>query len=104
MIVKHCVMLIEELNELMFEIMTLIKTMSKYMRFGPNDHNPNMSTIVSNKELLEEEIGHVQYLIDVIINDLDLDKESIQNHILTKKNKVAKFGRFYCEDIKNGTD
>ena len=99
MLFKHYTILIEEINELIIELLSLTKILSKFLRFGANNYDPNQKTPVSNKILLEEEIGHVQYMIQTLIKDLHLDSDNINQNIINKKEKLKVYNQFHGGDV-----
>ena len=72
------------------EAAEIIQAKSKAVRFGIDDYHPKNG--VPNREKLEEEIGHLLGIIDVLIDNGTLD----QLHIaLAKSEKILKMEKWY---------
>lgn len=76
--------LLERLAILSEESSEVIQMINKIIRFGMLSSNPLFENSQTNKELLEEEIGHLLSAIELISKDLNVEKIKISKD---KKNK-----------------
>lgn len=80
------------------ECAEVIQAISKIKRFGEYSKNPYIENSKNNKVTLNEEIGDLLAMVDIIIQESDLlNIELINNAKEKKKNKVPKW-------IKGGAD
>ena len=71
------------------ECAEVIQVVSKIQRFGATSFHPE--TGVSNLDKLNQEIGDMLTMVDLLVNEGLLDKLKIQNAKIYKRAKFAKF-------------
>lgn len=82
----------EYLTILQEECAEVIQAISKIKRFGKYSRNPYLENSKNNKTTLNEEIGDLLAMIDIIIQESDLlDAELINSSKEKKKTKVPKW-------------
>lgn len=74
------------------ECAEVIQIKSKIIRFGMDDVHPNRGK--SNREALEQELGDVLSMIDILIDNGVLDKENIRK---AKHRKTEKLKEWYTQ-------
>ena len=77
------------INKTQEECAEVIQALCKWRNYGPSLRHP--VTQVSNKELLEEEIGDLQYCLEQLIESLDLNQHHIDLALLRKERKIHDF-------------
>jgi hypothetical protein len=74
---------------------------SKILRFGLISYNPYDPEMQRNYQLLEQELGDILAIIDILIdNDIGITPEGLQE---AKLRKLAKLPRFYSGEFANNT-
>lgn len=74
---------------------------SKILRFGLMSYNPYDPEQKRNYQLLEQELGDVLALIDILIeNDIGITPEGLQE---AKLRKLAKLPKFYFGEFATNT-
>lgn len=81
----------ERLAILSEELSEAIQIVGKILRHGYDSYNPNDPEQVPNKILLEEEIGHVYYAVEALVQDKTLNSRRIINHAGWKAKRVVKY-------------
>jgi len=79
---KNLILLMEECAE-------VTQICAKILRFGIDDMNPNNQKI--NRQLLEEELGDVQAIIGILIENQYVRPMQISIHELKKLKKLEKW-------------
>lgn len=75
---------------LMEECAEIIKVASKILRFGIDNHSPSEDKL--NFEVLEQEIGDVQAMVSILIeNNIGVTEEGIEKARQKKINKLIKY-------------
>lgn len=82
--------LAEEAGEIIEALSRVIRMKSKITRFGLTDHHPKNR--ISNKEALEEEIGHFLAMVEILTKQGALSKRHIK---INSKKKKKTLGLYY---------
>jgi len=82
---------LERLSILMEEMAESQQMISKVIRFRYLSHHPKDINKITNKERLEEELGHVLNIINMICNSNDLDYETILKYKKIKENTIKSY-------------
>ena len=90
--VEECMITLSE------ECAEVIQVVSKIQRFGLTSFHPNDPT-VNNLQRLEQEIGDVLCMIDILREEGALDDRALQNAKLAKRIKFKKFSIFSPKPI-----
>lgn len=75
------------------ECAEVVQAISKCFRFGMNDVHP--VTNKSNKESLEEEVGDLLCMINMMIDNRIIDKLSVDFAIDAKSEKIRKWSSIF---------
>jgi len=80
---------------LMEECAETIKVASKILRFGIDNFSPSEDKL--NFEVLEQEIGDVQAMVDILVeNNIGISKEGIEE---ARQKKIRKLIKYYKEAV-----
>lgn len=82
---------LERLALLAEECAEVIQVVGKILRHGYTSTHPNDPDGENNRELLEEELGHVQAAQSLMIDKDDLSESSIKAHHKLKRAKVNEY-------------
>lgn len=82
---------LERLAILAEEMAESSKIINKIIRFGYENYNPYDALKITNRELLAIELGHVEAMINLLIDNNDIDKETIEKSIDNKIIKVKEW-------------
>lgn len=82
---------LERLSVLAEEMAETTQMISKVIRFGANAHHPNDINKITNKERLEEELGHVLNIVDMMCLANDLSHDKILEYKNKKSNTIRQF-------------
>ena len=77
------------LEILVEEAMEVGQIKSKIIRFGIDDYHPKSK--VSNRDKLEEELGHFLAMVDILVYQGTLSKEAIERGKIKKFDKLSKW-------------
>jgi NTP pyrophosphatase (non-canonical NTP hydrolase) len=77
------------------ECAEVIQAISKCFRFGFNDCYNGFS----NKEMLEEEVGDLLCMIQLMIEQGIVDKVAVDIAIDNKSNKIRKWSNIFDEEV-----
>lgn len=80
----------EEAGEIMEILARIVRMKSKIARFGLKDYHPK--NFKTNVAALEEEIGHFQAMVGILITQKVISQENLEKHI---RNKVETLGDYY---------
>jgi len=87
---------IERLAILAEELGEAQQIVGKILRHGFSSYNPFDPKQTPNKELLEKELGDVEYAMHLLVYRRDLDGVSIREHRDAKAAKTADY--IHCEE------
>ncbi|HEY3430485.1 MAG TPA: hypothetical protein VGK39_07410 [Cyclobacteriaceae bacterium] len=79
------------LNEEAAEVQQII---SKIIRHGYGSHNPFDENRTPNRELLNKELGDLLFAIQLMVENYDINDNSIQLYRMAKQNKIQKYLHF----------
>lgn len=83
----------EALGILQEECAEVIVEVSKIRRFGLNTHH--YKTGILHSKMLEQEVGDVLALVDILIEQGVLNKQGIDQAIQNKKDKLKQWSNIY---------
>jgi NTP pyrophosphatase (non-canonical NTP hydrolase) len=87
----------EKLSEVMDitqeECAEVIQAISKVCRFGMNNHKPGKTQ--TNLEHLEEELGDVLAMIDILLDMKVIDIRALEQAKIAKIEKLKKWSKIY---------
>jgi len=95
---EECAETIEELTGFIKDLTDVIKIKAKATRFGLDDIYPERGH--SNRAALEEELGHLQAMIDILVAKGTVTREGIEKG---RAHKLAKLPKWYSEGWVPGT-
>jgi NTP pyrophosphatase (non-canonical NTP hydrolase) len=75
------------------ECSEVIQAIAKIHRWGPNSNNKGRNDL-TNLEQLSLELGDLQAMIDIVIDQFEIPKSSISNYSQLKKNKLTRYSEF----------
>jgi hypothetical protein len=78
----------ERLSLLMEECGETIQIIGKIMRHGYERHNPFDPDKTTNRVLLNREIGHIYYALQLLLANRDIDLVAIQESECEKKHSI----------------
>ena len=78
------------------ECAEVIQAISKVFRFGMNDVHP--STMKSNKDSLEEELGDLLCMIEMMQQYGIVNPTNVLNANVSKRNKLKKWSNIFNEE------
>ncbi len=78
------------------ECAEVIQAISKVFRFGINQVHPE--TGVSNKENLETEIGQLSFMLSMLIEQWDLDRDAITDAYVSKEETYQDWYKYFPKD------
>lgn len=81
----------ERLSIMMEECGEVVGIIGKILRHGYNNHHPDDLNKVTNRELLEKELGDVLCSMFFMQNNNDVDEVSIKHNAFTKSLKLPKY-------------
>lgn len=81
------------LEHLAEEAAEVIQMKSKVIRFGVNDEWPEGSGL-TNRKKLQEEIGHLQAVIDILLAHEIVDQEQMNKHKWEKWDSMTKWNAY----------
>ncbi len=82
---------VERLAILSEECAEVIQIVGKILRHGYDSTHPNNKTGPCNREMLEEEIGHVSYACELMSEKLDISWLSVMKSKRTKADKIKRY-------------
>lgn len=82
--------LAEEASEIIEALSRIIRMKSKIIRFGLTDYHPKNNK--QNRDALEEEIGHFEAILEILIEQGTLSKNHINK---VKQEKYDTLGNYY---------
>ena len=85
----------EALYILMEECSEVTQAISKILRFGWDAVNPVVENSKTNSSHLEEEMGDLLAMIEIVTEKYRLSPESIETAKLNKINKLKKWSNLY---------
>lgn len=85
----------EALYILMEECAEVTQAISKILRFGWDAVNPMVESDQNNKSHLEEEMGDLLAMIEIVTERYTLSAEAIQDAKLNKINKLKKWSNIF---------
>jgi NTP pyrophosphatase (non-canonical NTP hydrolase) len=88
----------EILNITLEECAEVIQAISKILRFGWESTHPRDPTY-TNADHLNEEVGDLLCMIDIMIEKEMLNSEAIQKALLAKKQKLKIWSNIYDEQV-----
>ena len=90
---ERLILLAEECSE-------VIQIISKILRFGYSSSNPKILNSPLNRELLEQEIAHVQVAIMILNYHGEINGDRIKQFVADKLEDKDFFNHFYNKDPK----
>ena len=81
----------ERLSILVEELGEAIQIIGKIKRFGYKSFHPHDKDEITNRSLLEEELGHIQSIVGLMVENKDLRPDSIDYHGRTKSHNRGKY-------------
>jgi NTP pyrophosphatase (non-canonical NTP hydrolase) len=78
------------------ECAEVIQAISKVFRFGINQVHPE--TGVSNKEMLETEIGQLSFMLSMLVNQWDLDPTAMEEAFNSKRDTYQDWYKYFPKD------
>jgi hypothetical protein len=87
---EECAETIEELTGFIKDLTDVIKIKAKAVRFGLDDIYPERGH--SNRAALEEELGHLQAMMDILVAKGTVTREGIESG---RAHKLAKLPKWY---------
>lgn len=82
---------LERLALLSEECGEVIHIIGKIIRHGYNSFNPFDKERITNRELLEEELGDIQAAIQLMVDNKDITQEEIDAHKEIKTENVQQY-------------
>jgi NTP pyrophosphatase (non-canonical NTP hydrolase) len=92
----------ERLAILTEELAEAAQVVGKILRHGYNSYNPFSENPDTNRQLLEEELGHVLNAMNMLVNAEDINSKSIA-HSRDHKSKTVHKWTHHQEDEQHGT-
>jgi NTP pyrophosphatase (non-canonical NTP hydrolase) len=81
----------ERLAILLEEMGEAQQAIGKILRHGYDSFNPDFAPVSNNRDDLARELGDVQYAINILIGNGDLDRFSLLKRTNEKPNKIAPY-------------
>jgi NTP pyrophosphatase (non-canonical NTP hydrolase) len=91
---------IEALHIMQEEAAEVIQAISKVNRFGLNGKHPTSTQ--TNLELLEEEIGDMLCMVNLLVKFGVLSQQNIENAQINKVDKLKRWSKIFHEDHTEG--
>jgi NTP pyrophosphatase (non-canonical NTP hydrolase) len=79
------------------ECAEVVQAISKCFRFGFNEKHPNEE--MTNKQRLEEEVGDLLCMIQLMMDNRIVDKLSVDFAIDAKSEKIRKWSNIFDEEV-----
>ncbi len=81
---ERMILLIEECAEVQ-------QIASKIIRYGIRSYNPTIENSMSNRELLEKELGDLSLIMSMMISNGDIDIINIEENAVEKRSRIGKY-------------
>jgi len=90
----HCGLMPDELERLAIlneEFSEVQKIVSKIIRHGYDSFNPDGDPSRSNRDLLEEELGHAMHAVEMLCRNEDVDRSEVAEYQAQRSMSIQKY-------------